>query len=132
MAKRPSNARYTKTHEWAILEGDVATVGITDYAVEHLSDLTFIDLPQVGTVVKQFEPFGEIESVKAVEDLNSPVSGEVIEVNEELREQLELLSQDPYEAGWMIKVKIADPAELDKLMDLEEYNRYCEEESAST
>jgi len=130
MAERPANARYTKTHEWVVVEGDIATVGITDYAVEHLSDLTFIDLPQVGAVVKQFEPFGEIESVKAVEDLTAPVSGEVVEVNETLREQLELLSQDPYNAGWMIKVKIADPAELDKLMDLEAYNRFCEEEEA--
>ena len=129
MAERPTNARYTKTHEWVIVEGDVATVGITDYAVEHLSDLTFIDLPQVGTVVKQFEPFGEIESVKAVEDINAPVSGEVIEVNDALRDQLELLSQDPYGAGWMIKVKIADPAELDKLMNLDDYNSFCEEES---
>jgi len=130
MAERPTNARYTRTHEWVIVEGDVATVGITDYAVEHLSDLTFIDLPQVGAVVKQFEPFGEIESVKAVEDINAPVSGEVIEVNDALRDQLELLSQDPYGAGWMIKVKIADPAELDKLMSLDDYNSFCEEESA--
>jgi len=130
MADRPANARYTKTHEWVVVEGDVGTVGITDYAVEHLSDLTFIDLPQVGTVVKQFEPFGEIESVKAVEDLNAPVSGEVIEVNDALRDQLELLSQDPYGAGWLIKVKIADPAELDKLMTLDDYNVFCEEESA--
>jgi len=130
MAERPADARYTKTHEWVVVEGDVATVGITDYAVEHLSDLTFIDLPQVGTVVKQFEPFGEIESVKAVEDINAPVSGEVIEVNDALRDQLELLSQDPYGAGWLIKVKIADPAELDKLMSLDDYNVFCEEESA--
>jgi len=130
MADRPTNARYTRTHEWVIVEGDVGTVGITDYAVEHLSDLTFIDLPQVGTVVKQFEPFGEIESVKAVEDINAPVSGEVIEVNDALRDQLELLSQDPYGAGWLIKVRITDPAELDKLMSLDDYNVFCEEESA--
>lgn len=130
MAERPADARYTKTHEWVVVEGDVATVGITDYAVEHLSDLTFIDLPQVGTVVKQFEPFGEIESVKAVEDINAPVSGEVIEVNDALRDQLELLSQDPYGAGWLIKVRITDPAELDKLMSLDDYNVFCEEESA--
>ena len=131
MVERPKNALYTKTHEWVIVEGEIGTVGITDYAVEHLSDLVFIDLPTVGSVVKQNEAFGEIESVKAVASLNSPVSGEVIEVNESLPEQLELLSEDTYGAGWMIKVKLSDTSELDSLMDLEAYNKFCEEEDAA-
>ncbi len=131
MAKRPANARFTRSHEWVIAEGSVGTVGISDYAIEHLSDLVFVDLPQIGTLVKQNEPFGEIESVKAVEDLTSPVSGKVTEVNEDLREQLEVLAQDPYGAGWMIKVEMSDEAELEKLMDLETYNKYCEEEAAA-
>jgi len=114
-----------------IAEGSVGTVGISDYAIEHQSDLVFVDLPQIGTLVKQNEPFGEIESVKAVEDLTSPVSGKVTEVNEDLREQLEVLAQDPYGAGWMIKVEMSDEAELEKLMDLETYNKYCEEEAAA-
>jgi len=131
MVERPKNALYTKTHEWVIVEGEIGTVGITDYAVEHLSDLVFIDLPTVGSIVKQNEAFGEIESVKAVASLNSPVSGEVIEVNESLPEQLELLSEDTYGAGWMIKVKLSDTSELDSLMDLEAYNKFCEEEDAA-
>lgn len=130
MVERPKNAFYTKTHEWVIIEGDIGTVGITDYAVEHLSDIVFIDLPTVGTVLRQNEAFGEIESVKAVASLNSPVSGEVVEVNETLPEQLELLSEDTYGAGWMIKVRLSDRAELDNLMDVETYNRFCEEEEA--
>jgi len=131
MVERPKNALYTKTHEWVIVEGEIGTVGITDYAVEHLSDLVFIDLPTVGSVVKQNEAFGEIESVKAVASLNSPVSGEVVEVNESLPEQLELLSEDTYGEGWMIKVKLSDTSELDSLMDLEAYNKFCEEEEAA-
>lgn len=125
---RPAQLKYTKTHEWARVEGNVVWAGLTDYAVEHLSDLVYVELPSVGTVVKQGEAFGEIESVKAVIDLNSPASGEVIEVNVTLPDNLETLSQDCYGAGWMIKIKMSNPEELTNLMNLQEYNKFCETE----
>ena len=125
---RPKELKYTKTHEWARVEGDLVWAGLTDYAVEHLSDLVFVELPSVGTAVKQAEAFGEIESVKAVVDLNSPVSGEVMEVNTTLPDNLQTLSEDCYGAGWMIKIKMSNPEELANLMGLEEYNRFCETE----
>jgi glycine cleavage system H protein len=124
--KRPADVRYTATHEWARMEGDMAVVGITDYAVEHLSDLVYIELPPAGTQVARDEAFGEIESVKAVVDLNSPVSGEVVEINESLPDQLELLSEDTYGAGWMMKVKVSDESEFARLMDVEAYGKFCE------
>ena len=117
---RPADAKYTKTHEWVKVEGDIGVVGLTDYAVEHLSDLVYVELPPVGTQTTQNEAFGEIESVKAVVDLNSPISGEITEINEGLPDQLELLSDDTFGAGWMIKVKMSDAAELETLMDLVE------------
>ena len=117
--ERPADYKYTKTHEWIKVDGDIGTAGLTDYAVEHLSDLVYVELPPVSTAVKQNEAFGEIESVKAVVDLNSPVSGEVTEINEDLPDQLELLSDDTYGAGWRIKIKIENAGELDNLMDLE-------------
>jgi len=128
--ERPADAKYTKTHEWVKVEGDIATAGITDYAVEHLSDLVYVELPPVGTQVTQNEAFGEIESVKAVIDLNSPVSGEITEINESLPDQLELLSDDTYSAGWMIKVKMSSADELESLMDLDAYNKFCETDEA--
>ena len=106
--ERPAEAKYAKTHEWVKVEGDIGMVGLTDYAVEHLSDLVYVELPPVGTAVTQKEAFGEIESVKAVVDLNSPVSGEIVEINEGLPDSLELLSDDTYGAGWMIKVKMSN------------------------
>ena len=127
---RPAEAKYTKSHEWVKMEGDLGIVGLTDYAVEHLSDLVYIELPAVGTQATQSEAFGEIESVKAVVDLNSPVSGEIVEINESLPDQLELLSDDTYGAGWMVKVKISDEGELGNLMDLDAYNKFCETEEA--
>lgn len=128
--ERPADAKYTKTHEWVRVEGEIATVGISDYAVEHLSDLVYVELPPVGTQVKQNEAFGEIESVKAVIDLSAPVSGEVIEINETLPDQLELLSEDTYGPGWMIKVKMSDSGELENLIALAPYNDFCESEEA--
>ena len=128
--ERPADAKYTKTHEWVVVEGDIGVVGITDYAVEHLSDLVYVELPPVGTQAVQGEAFGEIESVKAVIDLNAPVSGEVVEINESLPDQLELLSEETYGAGWMIKIKMSDESQLGNLMDLEAYNKFCETEEA--
>ncbi len=127
---RPADAKYTKTHEWVVVKGDLGIVGITDYAVEHLSDLVYVELPPVGTQVAQGEAFGEIESVKAVIDLSAPVSGEVIEINESLPDQLEVLSDDTYGGGWMIKVKLSGTGDIETLMDLEAYNKFCETEEA--
>lgn len=121
----PANLKYSKTHEWVAVEGDVATVGITEFAVQLLSDLVFIDLPKPGKVVQQGQPFGEIESVKHVSDLYSPVSGEVIETNAALADQLEQLNSEPFAAGWMIKVKLADAGELDHLLNAEAYEAHC-------
>lgn len=124
---RPDDRKYLKSHEWCKTEGDHATVGISDYAVSHLSDLVFLDLPDVGAQVTAGESFGEIESVKAVSDLYSPVSGEVVETNEALADNLDTLNQDAFEAGWMIKVKTSSAA--DDLMDAAAYEKSLENES---
>ena len=120
--------RYLESHEWALLEGDVITLGLSDFAVKHLSDLVFIQLPEVGDKVDAGETFGEIESVKAVSDLNSPITGEVIEVNEAVVENLELISGDPLGDGWLIKVRIADKADYESLLEKEEYTRLLDDE----
>ncbi len=127
--KVPENLKYTKEHEWAKVEGDVAIVGITDFAQDQLSDIVYVELPEVGAQVRQGEPFGTVEAVKAVSDLYSPVTGEVIEVNQKLADQPELVNQDPYGEGWMIKVKLQDPSEVERLMSAEEYKKLIEEES---
>lgn len=124
---------YSKTHEWVRVEnvptgGKIAVVGLTSFALEALTDLVFIDLPQVGRQVKAAQPFGEIESVKAVSDLYSPVDGEVVEVNFNVSQRLEHLADDPYEAGWFIKIKITDEAGLAQLLDEAAYKKQCEEE----
>lgn len=110
----PEKLHYTKTHEWVHVEKDIATVGISDWAVKALTDLVFLELPPPGREVRAGEPFGEVESVKAVNDLYSPVDGIVVEANAPLTDRLDTLSQDPYGAGWLIKVKLGDglPAEL--------------------
>jgi glycine cleavage system H protein len=125
----PEDSRYAKSHEYAHVEGDVATVGITDYAQKELGDVVFVELPQAGSELEQNDELGSIESVKAVSELFVPVSGEVIEVNEKLRDNPELVNTDPYGDGWMIKIRMSDPSELDDLMSAEEYDEYCEKES---
>ena len=124
----PKDLKYTKTHEWIKVEKDVGTIGITDFATKQLTDLVYIELPSVGEKLTQSSPFGVIESVKAVFDLNSPVSGEVIEVHEELSQQIDLISKDPYGRGWMIKVKVENPDELNSLMDSKDYEEFIKEE----
>ncbi len=124
----PEDLRYTREHEWVRVEDGVGTVGITDYAQDQLGDIVYVKLPPVGTVVRQMEPFGEIESVKAVSDLFSPVSGEVVEVNAELEERPELVNLDPYGQGWMLRVRLADPSELERLMTAAEYDAYVAQE----
>jgi glycine cleavage system H protein len=118
----PTDRRYTKEHEWVRVEADLGTVGITDYAQDQLGDLVYLDLPSLGTQVKQLDKLGEIESVKAVSDLYSPVSGEVTEVNQEVVDRPELVNQSPYEEGWLVRVRLADPAELDSLLTAEQYD----------
>ena len=125
---RPEGARYTKSHEYAILEGDIATIGITDFAIEHLSDLVFIDLPDVGSEVTAGERFGEVESVKAVAELNSPLSGEVVEKNEALIDDLAPLSNDPFGQGWMIKIRVSDPSQFDELLTSGDYEKVVEDD----
>jgi glycine cleavage system H protein len=117
----PDDLRYSKEHEWVRADGDSATIGITSFAADELGDIVFIELPEVGATLSQFGTFGVIESVKAVSDLYAPISGEVTEVNEALRESPELLNSDAFGDGWIAKVRLADPEELDGLMDAEAY-----------
>ena len=126
----PQNLLYNKSHEWVRLADDkqTASVGLTAFALELLTDLVHVELPEVGSRVKAQEPFGEIESVKAVSDLYSPVDGEVTEVNSALADNLEKLADDPYENGWFIKVKLTDEAALANLLDEAAYKKQCEEE----
>lgn len=123
---RPDDLKFQKSHEWCKIDGDVVTIGISDYAVSHLSDLVFLDLPAAGTSVTAGESFGEIESVKAVSSLYSPVTGEVVESNEELGDNLEWLSEEPYGKAWMIKVKMT--SEGADLMDGKAYDEHCKAE----
>lgn len=129
----PETLLYAKTHEWVSLAdedgGQVATVGISAFAVEALTDLVFMELPKVGAQVKPGESISEIESVKAVSDLYSPVEGEVTAVNESLPDNLETLNDDPYGAGWVCKIKLTSQAGLDKLMDHTAYQKVCAEEA---
>ena len=117
----PDNLRYTKDHEWIRIEGDVGIVGITDYAQGELGDVVFVELPANGKQVKQGETFGTIEAVKAVSDLYAPVSGEVIELNTQLEKTAEIVNKEPYDSGWMIKMKIKDKNELNSLLDAKKY-----------
>ena len=117
----PAELRYTKEHEWIRVEGDVAYVGITDYAQSELGEIVFVDINTQGETVAQDEVFGSVEAVKTVSDLNMPVTGEVIEVNETINDQPELVNNDPYGEGWMIKITVADAAELDNLLDAAAY-----------
>ena len=117
----PAELRYTKEHEWIRVEGDVAYVGITDYAQSELGEIVFVDINTEGETVNQNEVFGSVEAVKTVSDLNMPVTGEVLEVNETINDQPELVNNDPYGEGWMIKIQVADSAELDTLLDAAAY-----------
>jgi glycine cleavage system H protein len=125
----PEDSKYAKSHEYVHMEGQVGTVGITDYAQKELGDVVFVELPQVGTQLEAGDELGSIESVKAVSELFAPVSGEVVEINEALAEKPELVNTDPYGDGWMIRVRVSDATELDDLMNAEEYEEYCETES---
>ncbi|MDI3548540.1 MAG: glycine cleavage system protein [Halanaerobiales bacterium] len=123
----PEELFYSEDHEWILVEGDEATIGITDYAQKELGDVVFVELPEVGDEFDQFDDFGVIESVKAVSDVYAPASGKVIAINEELFDRPELINEEPYEGGWLIKIKLADKTELDQLMDDQDYERFLEE-----
>lgn len=124
-----ANLKFTKTHEWVSVDGDIATVGITDFAVNQLTDLVYIELPKVGSSCEAGKVFGEVESVKAVSDLYSPVSGEITEANESLVDDQAPLSDDPFGSGWITKVKMSDPSQLDGFMNADDYKKFCESES---
>ena len=117
----PSDLRYTKEHEWVRVEGGTATVGITDYASGELGDIVFVEMPKVGAKVQQMKPFGTIEAVKAISDLFSPLTGEVTEVNKEIESEAAVINKDPYGHGWIIKIKISNPGELDSLLPAADY-----------
>jgi glycine cleavage system H protein len=121
MMEAPPGLKYSKEHEWVATEESVATIGITDHAQEQLGEIVYIELPSVGEKVSKDDPFGVVESVKAVSDIYAPVSGTVVEVNEDLPESPEVVNEDPYGDGWLIKVKVSDPADLEDLMENDEY-----------
>jgi glycine cleavage system H protein len=125
--KFPEELKYTKEHEWIRLDGDVAYIGITDYAQEQLGDIVFVDVPSVGEKLEAGEVFGTIEVVKTISDLFLPVAGEIVEQNETLEEKPELVNQDPYGAGWIIKIKPAADADFDSLLDYKEYKKTVNE-----
>ena len=118
----PTDLRYTRDHEWVRLDGDEATVGITQYAADQLGDIVFVELPDTGRELEEAKPFGVVESVKAVSDLFAPISGAVTSTNDALGATPELVNSDPYGAGWMIKLSVADPAQLDDLLDGPRYD----------
>jgi glycine cleavage system H protein len=119
----PEGLKYSRSHEWVRVEGDTATIGITDFAQNELGDIVYLELPEVGRALQREDVFGTVESVKAVSDLYAPVSGEVIAVNDPLPEAPEEINTDPYERGWMIRVRLADPAELNQLLNAADYEK---------
>lgn len=123
----PSKLKYSDTHEWAKIDDDTAVVGITDHAQSELGDIVYLELPEVGSTVEKGDVFGTLESVKTVSDLISPVSGEVIEANIELSDTPEVINNEPYEGGWLVKIKLSNPAEVNTLMDADAYEQFIQE-----
>jgi len=124
----PEDLKYSREHEWVLVEDNVATVGITDFAQEQLGDVVFVELPAVGDKVTKDEAFGVVESVKAVSDIYAPVSGTVLETNDDLPDSPEMINEDPYGDGWVVKIEITDPTDLDDLLDAVAYQQYVEEQ----
>ena len=120
----PENRKYTKTHEWVSLEGDIATFGLTDHAQSELGDITYLELPEVGEEVKAGDAYGVVESVKAASDIYSSVDGEVVEINDAAVDGPEVINTSPYDDAWLVKVKVSDPSQLDGLMDSAAYNEF--------
>jgi glycine cleavage system H protein len=127
----PEENVYSKDHEWLFVQGDIATVGITDYAQKELGDVVYVELPEVGDTFEANEPFGSVESVKAVSEIFCPVAGEVIEVNKQLEDSPELINESPHQNAWMIKLRIENPDELKELLNAEEYEEYLQEQAGS-
>lgn len=127
MASVPGDLKYSKTHEWVRVEGDIATIGISDHAQAELGDITYLELPEPGRILQSEAQFGEVESVKAVSELFAPVSGEVIESNTGIADSTEVVNEDPFGSGWLIKVRMSDPSELSQLMDAQDYEKFAEE-----
>ena len=125
----PSDLKYSSEHEWVRLEGNLATIGITDYAQEELGDIVNVELPDEGDEIHKDDAFGAVESVKASSEVFSPVSGKIVEVNEPLLDAPEMINEDPYDEGWMVKVELSDSSELNELMDAAAYEQYIKEES---
>jgi glycine cleavage system H protein len=128
--KFPDDLKYSETSEWTKVEGDTARVGITDFAQHELTDIVYVEVPEQGTAVTKGEEFGVVESVKAAADFYSPVTGEVVEVNEQLNDSPDLLNKDPYGDGWMVLIKMSDPAELDTLLDRNAYMEHIKSEKS--
>jgi glycine cleavage system H protein len=128
MMEIPEGLKYSKEHEWVLIEGNVATIGITEYAQEELGDIVYVELPEVGEKVVKDDPFGAVESVKAVSDIYAPVSGTVLEVNDALPDSPETINDDAYGDGWMIRVEMSDTDDLKDLMTAEEYAEYVEQQ----
>ncbi len=126
-AENPPDRKYTREHEWVRVDGSIATVGITRFAVEQLGDITMVDLPKEGGTVKKKDTLGTVESVKAVSDIYSPVSGKIVKVNTRLIDSPESLAAAPYDAGWMVQIEVSNPAELDELMDAAAYEAFLRE-----
>jgi glycine cleavage system H protein len=124
MDQPPSDRRYTKEHEWIMIDGDIATIGITEFAQSELGDVTYVEVPQVGQSLSQGQAFGVVESVKAVSDIYAPVSGEVVAVNDSLANEPETVNASPYERAWMIKLRVANPAEADALLTAADYEQH--------
>ena len=127
----PEENLYTKDHEWLLVQGETATVGVTDFAQHELGDVVYVDLPEVGDTFEANEPFGSVESVKAVSEIFCPVSGEVIDVNKKLEESPELVNQSPHQNAWMIKIRITDQDELTELLSASEYEEYLQEQDTN-
>jgi glycine cleavage system H protein len=125
----PTNRKYTKTHEWALVDGDIATIGVTDYAQRELGDITYLELPEAGDAISAGETFGVVESVKAASDIYSPLDGEVIERNDGLIDTPEVINQSPYENAWLVRVKLADPSQVDALLDPSDYDAFADSQA---
>ena len=124
----PQNFRYTKEHEWVNVEGNTGTIGITDHAQKELGDIVYVDLPKIGAIAEKGKTIGSVESVKAVSDIYSPVSGEVVEVNDLLTSSPEKLNEDPHGAAWLVKIKMSSPGDAAELMNAADYEKYAGEE----
>src|SRR5690242_14384628 len=126
----PNNLRYTKEHEWVRVEGDIAVIGITDHAQQELGDIVYVDLPKLGASVEKGKSFGSVESVKAVSDIYAPVSGKIVAFNEALSTAPEKINEDPHGEAWMVKIQLADAAEIQQLLSAEDYQKYLGEEQS--